>query len=445
MADPLSAVASVVGITDFGFKGINSLRHLYRSHKDAPKKLEQLRNEAPAHWAAMMQLGQVFDAAAQMGDNNFSRMIFDLGEQGNAHLIEFDKLIANDDQLDPKARQRQTTLLLDNGADTDMRNDSGDNAAMRFADYALRGYPEGRQYDLWRKLSASGTLEDMLEDLQYGVVHKILFSMLDTDLREYLEGLEEDKRLEQINHTDEYGRTPLHLAAREDDAETVNILLSFGAKPDVPDKKGRTPLASLAKNRRSAKSFQLLTQRGANIHTKDKKGDSIIHHAAIAGSLDFMEQLYQYGVDINIRNCSGATPLILAAMNNRPWIIERLLKWGTTIEAVDDDNDTALNCAVTQNAHKSIVLLLGKNANPRHVNDVGSTIWHHAAVTADAKTMRILQSSKPTLEDLCRRDMENQTPLDLLSQEFRERQEVWDMFVDLTVEAYSSREVTEEA
>ncbi|KAF7541523.1 hypothetical protein G7054_g658 [Neopestalotiopsis clavispora] len=112
MADPLSAIAGVVGVTDFGLKGINSLRHLYRSYKDAPKKLEQLRNEAPADWAAMMHLGQVLDAAAEAGDDNFSRVVFELGEQANAHLIKFEELLANDNQLDPKARQRQSRRSL---------------------------------------------------------------------------------------------------------------------------------------------------------------------------------------------------------------------------------------------------------------------------------------------------------------------------------------------
>ncbi|ETS83449.1 hypothetical protein PFICI_05325 [Pestalotiopsis fici W106-1] len=108
MADPLSAVASIISITDFGVKGVNSLRHLYRSYKDAPKQMEQLRNEAPAHWAFMMQLGQVFDAAAEMGDDDFSRMIFELGEQGNTFLNEIDKLLANDEQLDATTRQKRT-------------------------------------------------------------------------------------------------------------------------------------------------------------------------------------------------------------------------------------------------------------------------------------------------------------------------------------------------
>uniref|UniRef100_A0A6B2LR69 Uncharacterized protein n=1 Tax=Arcella intermedia TaxID=1963864 RepID=A0A6B2LR69_9EUKA len=47
--------------------------------------------------------------------------------------------------------------------------------------------------------------------------------------------------LETIHLVDENGWTPLHYAAANNRVEAVQFLLSKGAKPDVPDKRGHTP------------------------------------------------------------------------------------------------------------------------------------------------------------------------------------------------------------
>lgn len=338
------------------------------------------------------------------------------------------------------------TLLLENGADTAIEDDRGLSPALSFALKVLDGnFPKTEHYALYRKLSTIDTLEDVPEFLGYGNAHKIVLGLLEMDLREYLESLEEDERIEQIRHVDGYGRAPLHLAAARDDAEAVQILLSFGADPDVRNKQGRTPLAMLAAYPWSAKSLNFLVERGANIHDKDRSGCAVIHVAAIYGSLVFMEKVCPLGVDIEERDSRGNTPLMIATIGDNFSIIERFLEWGADIEAEDRFGRTVLLMAVCNNAHQSICLLLSKNANPWHVGNSGYTIWHQAAEAADGRTMEILQSLEPTLEQLDQRNQWNETPFDVLRRSFRDRYEVWDIFVEMWEKADQSREVTEEA
>jgi hypothetical protein len=102
-----------------------------------------------------------------------------------------------------------------------------------------------------------------------------------TKREEYLEGLLAARV--DPNHYDEEGNTPLmafikHVRAGEDDATTTRILNKlFTAKADIHrrDRNGETAHHLAAKlGRRAATKF--LLAKGANVHARNKKGEGII-------------------------------------------------------------------------------------------------------------------------------------------------------------------------
>ena len=106
--------------------------------------------------------------------------------------------------------------------------------------------------------------------------------------------------------------TALHLAAYNGHTQTVLFLLKEGAKIDCRDLEGKTPLI----------------------------------HACTGPYAKTVEALIKAGADVNAKGSTeGFTPLMMAAGLNQPKSVEILLANGADKEAIDQDNDKAIDHA----------------------------------------------------------------------------------------------------
>ena len=137
------------------------------------------------------------------------------------------------------------------------------------------------------------------------------------------------------------GQTPLFMAVGAN-LVSARLLLDKGADPNARAETGVTPLMVTS----TSGAVALLLSRGADPHIVAKKGETAIAHAADIGDLEGVELMLKRGVDVNVPDYRGYTPLMLAAHNDRgqQQIVTLLLQHGADPRATGE-NETALSLA----------------------------------------------------------------------------------------------------
>ena len=164
------------------------------------------------------------------------------------------------------------------------------------------------------------------------------------------------------------GRTPLYVAAASKNIDAVKYLISRGAKTEIPDKAGYTPLTA----------------------------------AVIVVDPDMVQTLVEGGARMDVRSsANNLTPLVMAATNPDPFkhknyikIIKILLDGKADVNFQASDGRTALiaaamNADQSQGAEK-VALLLDANAKPDLVKHGGETALMVAAGRGNDKIVEML-------------------------------------------------------
>jgi ankyrin repeat protein len=119
-----------------------------------------------------------------------------------------------------------------------------------------------------------------------------------------------------VNYQDDFGLSPLHVAASTQDSNCVSLLLKRGAKVNVRDKAGRTPLHYAVGARRlpwepkdgDIEAAKLLLDHGADINITDKEDKTPLFYSIRLGE-KMTELLLNRGADPNYVDPRGEKPL----------------------------------------------------------------------------------------------------------------------------------------
>jgi ankyrin repeat protein len=149
------------------------------------------------------------------------------------------------------------------------------------------------------------------------------------------------------------------------DEKALKILLE--SKLDINCRStsyGTTPLLYAALHADKSVIRKLLNH-GADLFTKDIRGDSTLIKAAKHNNVDAIQLFAKNGLDINEANFYGYTPLICAAMNESVEAVEILIKLGADFTRKSLIGDTALTAASECKQEFSMVeKLISAGANP---------------------------------------------------------------------------------
>ena len=138
--------------------------------------------------------------------------------------------------------------------------------------------------------------------------------------------------------------TALSLAIWQNHTAVCLLLISAGAFVDNVDKFGDTMLLDAAKHGNVAVMHRLLSQQRISIDHANKKGDTALIRAAWKGELEALRLLIDRGADVSIRNGSGCTALLMAAMHNNRACFLALLDCASpaVLNACDESGNNAL-------------------------------------------------------------------------------------------------------
>ena len=131
---------------------------------------------------------------------------------------------------------------------------------------------------------------------------------------------------------------------------------------DTPDSRGTTPLMQAITNNHVDVS-QLLINEGANINTEDQLGNTPLL-LAVRQSIQIIEMLLQKGVDINCRKNARECPIIQASRSRNREIIRILLDADADIDAKNEFSQTALTVAIGNGDTNTAEMLLEEGADP---------------------------------------------------------------------------------
>ena len=150
--------------------------------------------------------------------------------------------------------------------------------------------------------------------------------------------------------------------------------------------------------------------KGIDINIRNYKGETPLHTAVKFNREETAFYLLSKGADPNARNMWNHTPLYYPESGERYNIMKELIAHGATVNITDANNHTPLYyAAMHDKTGKTVELLLSKGAKVNIKNDVGSTPLHISTFTSNLKAAEILLSAGA---DLNAKNKKGETPID---------------------------------
>ncbi|KAI0966455.1 ankyrin [Xylaria arbuscula] len=202
------------------------------------------------------------------------------------------------------------------------------------------------------------------------------------------------------------GETPLHDAVRRNSEAVVRVLLEYGARTDIEDTHGKTPLR-LARDQDFNRLFDLL--RKARLKEVEASMDLVDEDVDL---LQHPKRTNTLADDYNISIDSAVRKL------SREELEKYLDKMGpNALEAIGDTSRELVHLAVKYGRSDNLSLLLDKGADIESKNEWGHTPLHASVDFSEYEVAELLLDRGCKINE---RDFLNRTPLTFCtSQEFK--------------------------
>jgi ankyrin repeat protein len=192
----------------------------------------------------------------------------------------------------------------------------------------------------------------------------------------------------EVNGVNEFGVTPLMIAADHGNIQIVQALLEHGADVNAKNHEGLTALFWPAR-RGHAQVVLLLVQKGADPNLKDSYGATVLHAAVENNDLSSVKILLQKGAEVDVAlNRTLWTPLMIAAERGQVEIVKLLLEKKPDLNMQNSKGLTALKIA-QKKKHVQIEELITKFDAPQ------KEIAHESPAAPQVATSEVKHSGTP--------------------------------------------------
>eukprot|EP00929_Paragymnodinium_shiwhaense_P059847 TRINITY_DN29941_c0_g2_i1.p1 TRINITY_DN29941_c0_g2~~TRINITY_DN29941_c0_g2_i1.p1 ORF type:complete len:499 (+),score=62.81 TRINITY_DN29941_c0_g2_i1:1276-2772(+) len=171
-----------------------------------------------------------------------------------------------------------------------------------------------------------------------GCIHEL--TKRGADLEAEHDGYEHD-----ITCTRSYTRwTPMHVAVFFGRVECISVLNNLGANVNAADGSDQTPMHWAARGGRVDIVLALMACGAEVINANYDWGYTPVHRAAYVGNVKIMTKFLDSGIPVNILSKKGQTLMHVAALSGSMECIEALLKHGLELNAPQDaQNNTPMH------------------------------------------------------------------------------------------------------
>ena len=178
-------------------------------------------------------------------------------------------------------------------------------------------------------------------------------------------------------------------AVRTDNASGVVSLLERGFDPNAHDESGQTALGLAVREKSDRVVEVLLRSSQLDINSRNSVGETALMLAALQGRLELSQRLIAQGASISQ---AGWNPLHYAATGPEPKIVALLLQRGAPIEARSPNGTTALMMAAGYGNEQSVMLLLAQHADATARNERGLNAADFARLAGRESLTKRLES-----------------------------------------------------
>ncbi|KAM4705765.1 transient receptor potential cation channel subfamily A member 1 [Rhinophrynus dorsalis] len=258
---------------------------------------------------------------------------------------------------------------------------------------------------------------------------------------------------DDLNAVDQIGYTPLHWAVEKNKVESVKVLLSRGANPNILNIYRLSPLhlaiqlsynsivetlilhsatdinldgdlnntpVNLACYKDNPEALQLLLNNGAKLCKRNKLGCYPVHMCAFSGSVKCLDIVLKKGQEygfciedhINFTDNEKSSPLHVAVQNGGLEIVKACIRYGAKIDLKQNDNATALHFAATQGATEIVTFMISSYTGDKKIVDLpdgnNETPLHKSALFDHVDLTEYLISMGSNIDSLSK---EQRTPL----------------------------------